>query len=149
MIPKNLKTANSGMLTMYSSIYPRHISLIDQRSHDSIDLNKKGVVPKFFRNLELILKHIKTKDKVYCFNNTNVLILESKDYKIKEEKETGSTVLNTIKVSVFNEELLRKPNDERKKIIEEKGDKLIDFVYELLENCPNDVRDYLAFHPYE
>ena len=149
MIPKNLKTANSGMLTMYSSLYPRHISLIDQRSHDSIDLNKKGVVPKFFRNLELILKHIKTKDKLYCFNNTNVLILESKDYKIKEEKETGSTALNTIKVSVFNEELLRKPNDERKRIIEEKGDKLINFVYELLENCPNDVRDYLAFHPYE
>ena len=74
MIQKNLKTANSGMSTMFNTIYPRHISLIDQRSHDGIDLDKKGVVPKFFRNLELILKHVKTKDKLYCFNKTNVLI---------------------------------------------------------------------------
>ena len=74
MVQKNLKTANSGMSTMFNTIYPRHISLIDQRSHDGIDLDKKGVVPKFFRNLELILKHVKTKDKLYCFNKTNVLI---------------------------------------------------------------------------
>ena len=45
MIQKNLKTANSGMSTMFSTIYPKHISLIDQKSHDGIDLDKKGVVP--------------------------------------------------------------------------------------------------------
>ena len=144
MIQKNLKTANSGILTMYSTLYPRHYSLIDQRSHDGLDLDKKGVIPKFFRNLELILKHVKTKDKLYCFNKTNVLIIESKDFKISE-----STKENTINVSVFNEELIRKPNEERKKILLEKGDKLINYVYELLENCPNDVRDYLSFHPFE
>ena len=144
MVQKNLKTANSGMSTMFNTIYPRHISLIDQRSHDGIDLDKKGVVPKFFRNLELILKHVKTKDKLYCFNKTNVLIIESKDFKISE-----STKENTINVSVFNEELIRKPNEERKKILLEKGDKLINYVYELLENCPNDVRDYISLHPFE
>ena len=144
MIQKNLKTANSGILTMYSTLYPRHYSLIDQRSHDGLDLDKKGVIPKFFRNLELILKHVKTKDKLYCFNKTNVLIIESKDFKISE-----STKENTINVSVFNEELIRKPNEERKKILLEKGDKLIDYVYELLENCPNDVRDYISLHPFE
>lgn len=42
MVQKNLKTANSGMSTMFNTIYPRHISLIDQRSHDGIDLDKKG-----------------------------------------------------------------------------------------------------------
>ena len=144
MIQKNLKTANSGILTMYSTLYPRHYSLIDQRSHDGLDLDKKGVIPKFFRNLELILKHVKTKDKLYCFNKTNVLIIESKDFKISE-----STKENTINVSVFNEELIRKPNEERKKILLEKGDKLINYVYELLENCPNDVRDYISLHPFE
>jgi len=144
MIQKNLKTANTGILTMYSTLYPKHYSLIDQRSHDGLDLDKKGVIPKFFRNLDLILKHVKTKDKLYCFNNTNVLIIESKDYKISE-----STKQNSINVSVFNEELMRKPNDERKKILLEKGDKLINYVYELLENCPNDVRDYITLHPFE
>ena len=149
MVQKNLKTANSGMSTMFNTIYPRHISLIDQRSHDGIDLDKKGVVPKFFRNLELILKHIKTKDKLYCFNKTNVLIIESKDFKIKGEEKPESTKLNSINVSVINEELLKKPSLERKRTIEEKGEKLINYVYDLLENCPNDVRDYLQNHPFE
>ena len=144
MIQKNLKTANTGILTMYSTVYPKHYSLIDQRSHDGLDLDKKGVIPKFFRNLDLILKHVKTKDKLYCFNNTNVLIIESKDYKISE-----STKQNSINVSVFNEELMRKPNNERKEILLEKGDKLINYVYDLLENCPNDVRDYITLHPFE
>ena len=149
MLQKNLKTANSGMSTMFNTIYPRHISLIDQRSHDGIDLDKKGVVPKFFRNLELILKHIKTKDKLYCFNKTNVLIIESKDFKIKEETKPESTKLNSINISVINEELLKKPSLERKRLIEEKGERLINYVYDLLENCPNDVRDYLVNHPFE
>ena len=149
MLQKNLKTANSGMSTMFNTIYPRHISLIDQRSHDGIDLDKKGVVPKFFRNIELILKHIKTKDKLYCFNKTNVLIIESKDFKIKEEKKPESTKLNSINISVINEELLKKPSLERKRLIEEKGERLINYVYDLLENCPNDVRDYLQNHPFE
>lgn len=77
-------------------------------------LIKKGVVPKFFRNLELILKHVKTKDKLYCFNKTNVLIIESKDFKVKGEEKPDSTKLNTLNVSVIDEELLRKPNAERK-----------------------------------
>ena len=141
--------SSMGMSTMFNTIYPRHISLIDQRSHDGIDLDKKGVVPKFFRNLELILKHVKTKDKLYCFNKTNVLIIESKDFKVKGEEKPDSTKLNTLNVSVIDEELLRKPNAERKKIIKEKGEKLINYVYDLLENCPNDVRDYLVNHPFE
>ena len=149
MLQKNLKTANSGMSTMFNTIYPRHISLIDQRSHDGINIDKKGVVTKFIRNMELILKHIKTKDKLYCFNKTNVLIIESKDFKIKEEKKPESTKLNSINISVINEELLKKPSLERKRLIEEKGERLINYVYDLLENCPNDVRDYISLHPFE
>ena len=53
--------------------------------------------------MELIIKHIKTKKNLFCFNNTNVLIFESKDYKIKKEDESGSTMLNNIKISPFNE----------------------------------------------
>jgi hypothetical protein len=48
MITKNLKTANSGILTQFSKIYPKNYSLIDQKSHDSEDIGKRGVIPKFF-----------------------------------------------------------------------------------------------------
>lgn len=145
MITKNLKTANSGILTQFSKIYPKNYSLIDQKSHDGEDIGKRGVIPKFYRNLNLIMNHVKNKDKLYYFNETNILILDSKDYKISE-----TTKNNTINVSVFNEELLRiTPQEKKKKILKEKGDKLINYVVELLEKCPNDVRDYISLHPYE
>lgn len=143
MIQKNLKNANSAMNTHFHAMYPGHLSLIDQRSHKSEDLNKKGVIPKFFRNLDMILSHVKTKDKLYNFNKTNVLIIDSKDFKISENTEP-----NTINVSVFSEEILKAPANERKKLMNEKMEKLINYVYELLENCPNDVRDYLILHPF-
>lgn len=144
MITKNLKTANSGMCTQFYKIYPKHISLIDQKDHDGENLGKKGQIPKFYRNLNLILNHIKNKDKLFCFNETNILIIDSKDFKISE-----TTKSNTINFSVFNEDLLRKPKEEKKKLLNEKADKLIDYVYTLLENCPNDVRDYLGLHPFK
>lgn len=144
MIPKNLRTANSAIQTQLHDIYPKHYSLIDQTSHDSENLGKKGVIPKFYRNLNLIMNHIKNKDKIYSFNETNILIIDGKDYKISE-----STKFNTINVSVFNEELLRKPNSEKNRLLYEKGEKLVNYVYDLLENCPNDVRDYIALHPYQ
>lgn len=144
MITKNLKTANSGLLTQFNNIYPKHYSLIDQKSHDGEDVGKKGVIPKFYRNLNLIIKHLKNKDKLFCFNETNILILDSKDYKISE-----TTKPNTINVSVFNEELLRTPFIEKKRLLNDKGVKLINYVYELLENCPNDIRDYISLHPFQ
>ena len=73
MITKNLKTANSGILTQFNNIYPKNYSLIDQKSHDGEDVGKKGVIPKFYRNLKLIMNHIKNKDKLYSFNETNIL----------------------------------------------------------------------------
>ena len=113
--------------------------------HDGEDVGKKGVIPKFYRNLKLIMNHIKHKDKINYFNETNILIIDSKDYKISE-----TTRANTINVSVFNENLLKEPQPqaEKKKLLNEKGDKLIDYIYQLLENCPNDVRDYISLHPF-
>ena len=144
MITKNLKTANSGMQTQFYKIYPKHFSLIDQKSHDGEDIGKKGVIPKFYRNLHSIMHHLRNKDKLYGFNETNILIIDSKDYKISD-----TTRNNTINVSVFNEELLRTPQKDKKNLLNEKGDQLINYVYELLENCPNDVRDYISLHPFE
>ena len=144
MIPKNLRTANSAMQTQFHKIYPKHLSLVDQKSHDGEDVGKRGVVPKFYRNLNLIMNHIKNKDKIFSFNETNILIIDSKDYKISE-----TTRSNTINVSVFNEELLRTSYAEKNRILNEKGEKLINYLYELLEKCPNDVRDYIALHPFQ
>lgn len=144
MIPRNLKTANSAMQTQFHNIYPKHYSLIDQKSHDSEDVGKKGVIPKFYRNLTLIMNHIKNKDKIYSFNETNILIIDSKDFKISK-----STKPNTINVSVFNEELLRTPYAERNRLLNEKGENLVNYLYNLLENCPNDIRDYISLHPFQ
>ena len=144
MIPRNLKTANSAIQTQFHNIYPKHYSLIDQKSHDSEDVGKKGVIPKFYRNLTLIMNHIKNKDKIYSFNETNILIIDSKDFKISK-----STKPNTINVSVFNEELLRTPYAERNKLLNEKGENLVNYLYNLLENCPNDIRDYISLHPFQ
>lgn len=144
MIPRNLKTANSAIQTQFHNIYPKHYSLIDQKSHDSEDVGKKGVIPKFYRNLTLIMNHIKNKDKIYSFNETNILIIDSKDFKISK-----STKPNTINVSVFNEELLRTPYAERNRLLNEKGENLVNYLYNLLENCPNDIRDYISLHPFQ
>ena len=144
MIPRNLKTANSAIQTQFHNIYPKHYSLIDQKSHDSEDVGKKGVIPKFYRNLTLIMNHIKNKDKIYSFNETNILIIDSKDFKISK-----STKPNTINVSVFNEELFRTPYAERNKLLNEKGENLVNYLYNLLENCPNDIRDYISLHPFQ
>lgn len=144
MIPRNLKTANSAIQTQFHNIYPKHYSLIDQKSHDGEDVGKKGVVPKFFRNMTLIMNHIKNRDKIYSFNETNILIIDSKDFKISETTRT-----NTINVSVFNEELLRTPYAERNRLLNEKGDNLVNYLYNLLENCPNDIRDYISLHPFQ
>ena len=144
MITKNLKTANSGMKTQFYKIYPEKCSLIDQKSHDREDVGKKGVIPKFYRNLNLIMSHVKTKDKLYCFNETNILIIDSKDYKISE-----NTRNNTINASVVNEEILRMPQDKKNEEMKKRNKKLIEYVQELLEKCPNDVRDYISLHPFE
>ena len=144
MIPKNLRTANSAMETQFHSIYPKHLTLIDQKSHDGEDVGKKGVIPKFYRNLNLIMNHVKNRDKIFSFNETNILIIDSKDYKISD-----TTRSNTVNVSVFNEELLRIPSAEKNRVLNEKGEKLVNYLYDLLENCPNDVRDYISLHPFQ
>jgi hypothetical protein len=144
MIKKNLKTANSGMKTQFYKIYPEKCSLIDQKSHDGEDIGKKGVIPKFYRNLNMIMSHVKNKDKMYCFNETNILIIDSKDYKISD-----NTRNNTINASVVNEEILRMPQEKKMEEMRKRNKKLIEYVQELLEKCPNDVRDYISLHPFE
>ena len=144
MISKNLKTANSGMKTQFYKIYPEKCSLIDQKCHDGEDVGKKGVIPKFYRNLNMIMSHVKTKDKIYSFNETNILIIDSKDYKISE-----TTKNNTINASVVNEEILRMPQEKKNEEMKKRNKILIQYVQDLLEKCPNDVRDYISLHPFE
>ena len=90
------------------------------------------------------MNHVKNRDKIFSFNETNILIIDSKDYKISD-----TTRSNTVNVSVFNEELLRTPSAEKNRVLSEKGEKLVNYLYDLLENCPNDVRDYISLHPFE
>ena len=92
----------------------------------------------------MIMSHVKTKDKIYSFNETNILIIDSKDYKISE-----TTKNNTINASVVNEEILRMPQEKKNEEMKKRNKILIQYVQDLLEKCPNDVRDYISLHPFE
>lgn len=143
MIKKNIRNGIGGIVTLFKKEFPEDYSVIDQSCHDVEDMEKKDTIPKFYRNLNKIMNHLKSSDKLNYFNESNIVIIESKDYKISE-----TTKDNSVLVSVFNEKLIEGNENERKKLLEKKADLIIDYIIELLENCPNDVRDYLTKNPF-
>ena len=72
------------------------------------------------------------------FDEKNIIILEGDKNKISESTES-----NTICSYLFSEEFLSY-DLKRKYEVEKEGNRLINYVVDLLENCPNDVRDYIA-----
>ena len=95
-------------------------------------------MPIFFRNIIKIIQNLKQVEKWDYFDEKNIVILEGDKNKISESTES-----NTIISSLFSEEYLE-CDVKRKNAIEQEGDKIINYVVNLLENCPNDVRDYLS-----
>ena len=158
---KNLKNCWDGLEKQFSSDCPKNIIFIDQKAHKEIAVpNSKKVT--FYRCMENIKNYLKNyakkkdkdkdKDKnkdeeeekkkekeedTGLFNESNILILESED-----EKMTDDTRHNSIYVNLFNEDFLGK-NEKEKSSIELEGDKVINYVVKLLDNCTDDIREYI------
>ena len=161
MTYKNLKNCWEALEKQFSNICPKKIIFIDQKDHDQVmqDPNKKKM--SFFRNMQKIIEHLKREkekelkiayknylkgednneykgdDNIGYFDNENIIILESEEDKIGED-----TKWNSLKMNVFNEQYLEF-NEKQKLAIDLQGDKVIDYVFDLLENCTDDIREYL------
>ena len=95
-----------------------------------------------------MLKHSKGKNKdneqdtTSYFSDNNILILES-----EQDKMTESTRNNSIRLNIFNEEYLQK--DEKAKTVDDlKVDKFIQYLVKLLNDCGDDVRNYIKQNPF-
>ena len=148
---KNLKNCWDGLEKQFNNDCPKNIIFIDQKDHDEV-LEPNSKKKKFYRNMEKIIEHLKkekniknkNRDKdeeeeenVENFNEKNILILESEEDKMVDETKSNSVYMN-----LFNEDYLAK-NEQEKEAIDLEGDKIINYVIKLLENCTDDIRDYL------
>ena len=138
MTSKNLRAAIDGLDIQFSEILPKKYGIISQNDHDIIIPTNKKEMPIFFRNINKIIQHLKQVEKWDYFDEKNIVILEGDKNKIGESTES-----NTIVSSYFNENYLESDN-KKKYDIEKSHDEIINYVYDLLENCPNDVRDYIS-----
>lgn len=119
-------------------VSPKKYAIVSQEDHDVIGQNNKKEMPLFYRNMEKIIKHLKQVEKWDYFDEKNIVILEGDKNKISESTES-----NTICSYLFSEEFLSY-DLKRKYEVEKEGNRLINYVVDLLENCPNDVRDYIS-----
>ena len=141
MTYKNLKAAIDGLDVQFSELLPKKYALVSQNDHDIINQNNNKEIPIFFRNMEKIIQNLKQNEKWDYFDEKNIIILEGDKNKISEGTES-----NTIVSCLFTEDNLE--CDAKKKYsMEKEADKIINYVYDLLENCPNDVRDYISHNP--
>ena len=147
MNKRNLKNCWDGLEKQFSTECPKNVLLFDQTDHDEIK-DPKEKKPKYFRNINKIKEHLKklkdqeNKDKeegenVQPFDEKNILILES-----EPDKKVENTEHNSINVNLFSEEYLKMSNED-KEAINLEGNKVINYVYDLLENCIDDIRVYI------
>ena len=147
---KNLKSCWDGLEKQFSSDCPKDIIFIDQKLHKEIfDSNSKKM--KFYRSMENIKNYLKerkkdknkyenkveNKENTCIFNEKNILILESEDGKMTDDTKKNSKYVN-----LFNENYLGK-NEKEKLAIDLEGDKVINYVVKLLDNCSDDITEYI------
>ena len=156
MCYKNLKSCWEALGKIDNEIfqlYPKNVVYIDQNLHDQApqDPQNKDKKKVFFRNMEKIiglLKNNKNKNKdneqdnTSCFNEHNILILES-----EPDKETERTKPNSIRLNIFTEEYLQK-NENEKTAIDLQVDNFIHYLVNLLNNCGEDIRPYIKQNPF-
>ena len=77
------------------------------------------------------------KENVSYFNEKNILILESEEDKMSEDTKN-----NSIHINVFNQRYLEF-NEQNRASVDLESDKAINYIIDLLENCTDDVRQYI------
>ena len=151
---KNLKNCWDGLEKQFSELCPKKVIFFDQKDHEEIMIDPNKKKPQFFRKMQKILEHLKkdkeqnnkNKDKdqeggdnVEYFNEKNIIILESEEDKMEDTKN------NSVYVNLFSEEYLEK--DKQGQEAEDiNGDRAINYIKKLLENCCDDIRDYISKH---
>jgi len=143
MLHKNLHNVIEGFTLTYmkeiGEVNLKDFAKIDQKYQ--INLNEgKNQVPIFLRDFNKIKEYILRVMKRDCFNETNILILDAEPTKISE-----NTMDNSIVVKLFNEENIL--NEEKKEKRKELENKVIDYCFELLEECVEDIRAYIKKNP--
>lgn len=156
---RNLKNCWDALERQFSKLCPRKVVFFEQKDHDQIMLDQNKKKMTFFRNMEKIIDHLKREkqkelreksrqrfikeeneknENVEYFNKNNIIILESDEDKMSETTKPNSFIMN-----VFNEKYLEY-NEQNKIAIDLEADKAINYIVNLLENCTDDVRDYLS-----
>ena len=152
MTYRNLKNCWDGLEKQFTNECPKNVIFIEQNDHEKIRLDPNSKKLSFFRSMKKIIEHLSAEKKkelkkknyddesennFQCFNEKNILIVESEEDKINEDNKN-----NFIFVSVFSEKYLE--SDEQKKLaIDLEGDKSINYIYKLLETCNDDIREYI------
>ena len=154
MNKKNLNNCWDGLEKQFSVDCPKKVILIDQTDHKEIMLDPNKKKPSFFRDMQKIKEHLK-KEKISDnkkkdsseeeenyenFDEKNIIILES-----EEDKMSDETKSNSIFVNLFSEKYLESEEKE-KESIDIEGKKVINYLHKLLENCTDDIRDYINRH---
>ena len=151
MNKKNLEKCWDGLEKQFSVDCPKKVILFDQTDHKELMLDPNKKKPSFFRDTQKIKERLKKEKKKIDnknkdsaeeeenyenFDEKNIIILES------EEDKNDDTKSNSIYVNLFSEEYLEK-DEKGKESIDIEGNKIINYVYKLLENCTDDIRDYI------
>ena len=151
MNKKNLKNCWEGLEKQFSVDCPKKVILFDQTDHRELMLDPEKEKPSFFRDMQKIKDHLKMENNTdnnkqkdnsegvnyENFDEKNIIILES-----EPDKMSDDTKSNSIFVNLFSEKYFEK--DEKERIaIDIEGDKVINYLYILLENCTVDIRDYI------
>ena len=139
MVYKNLKKICGGLDVDYPNQFKKAI-IFDQNTHTNLNEGNKKEKPKFKRDFDKILKSIKTFMKIDYFNESNILIFESEKDKMTDTKD------NSIVINIFSERHFFF-NKEEKEHFEKIENKIIDYIVNLLDECKEDIREYIKIKP--
>ena len=83
-----------------------------------------------------IIQYLKNNEYNY-FDERNIIIIEGKQDKIGEDTKDNSIVIN-----FYNKEYIES-YEENKELLNKRSDKVIKYIKDLLENCDDDIRNYI------
>ena len=155
MTSTNLKKCWEALERQFSQDCPNKVILFPQHLHEKIVLDPKEK-PIFLRKMNKIIEHLKQEkesenqkstndnnegNNLDYFNEKNILILEN------DKEKWSETEYNSIYVNLFNENYLEL-NEEGKETIDLEGDRVINYIIKLFENCNDDIRVYINKNKY-